>query len=194
MFDSWDLTVPQDHDDPHVPGPRPSDVRQGVRVRRQRPSTQSRSIAVSAHPGELALYHRLTAARPSILREPPRRRTSRVRVEPRGAADIDPTRKFKELSKGNKQKIGLVIALEQRAGAADPQPATSGLDPLVQQTLYSVVREARTRVAPSSSPAHPVRGRSHRPPRGDHPRRPPGQGRPNGSPARSRPPPGRSSS
>jgi ABC-2 type transport system ATP-binding protein len=57
--------------------------------------------------------------------------------------DIDPSRKFKELSKGNKQKIGLVVALQHRPDLLVLDEPTSGLDPLVQQTFYEVIREAK---------------------------------------------------
>jgi ABC-2 type transport system ATP-binding protein len=57
--------------------------------------------------------------------------------------DIDPSRKFKELSKGNKQKIGLVVALQHRPDLLILDEPTSGLDPLVQQTFYEVIREAK---------------------------------------------------
>src|SRR3954451_5847054 len=57
--------------------------------------------------------------------------------------EVDPTRKFKEYSKGNKQKIGLVIALQHRPELLILDEPTSGLDPLVQQTFYAVIREAK---------------------------------------------------
>jgi ABC-2 type transport system ATP-binding protein len=57
--------------------------------------------------------------------------------------DIDPSRKFKEYSKGNKQKIGLVIALQHRPDLLILDEPTSGLDPLVQQTFFDVIREAK---------------------------------------------------
>ncbi len=57
--------------------------------------------------------------------------------------DIDPTRKFREYSKGNKQKIGLVIALQHRPELLILDEPTSGLDPLVQQTFYEIIREAK---------------------------------------------------
>jgi ABC-2 type transport system ATP-binding protein len=57
--------------------------------------------------------------------------------------DIDPSRKFKELSKGNKQKIGLIVALQHRPDLLILDEPTSGLDPLVQQTFYEVIREAK---------------------------------------------------
>ena len=57
--------------------------------------------------------------------------------------DVDPTRKFKEYSKGNKQKIGLIVALQHRPDLLVLDEPTSGLDPLVQQTFYEVIREAK---------------------------------------------------
>jgi ABC-2 type transport system ATP-binding protein len=57
--------------------------------------------------------------------------------------DVDPSRRFKEYSKGNKQKIGLVIALQHRPDLLILDEPTSGLDPLVQQAFYALVREAQ---------------------------------------------------
>ena len=57
--------------------------------------------------------------------------------------DIDPSRRFREYSKGNKQKIGLVIALQHRPDLLILDEPTSGLDPLVQQTFYEILREAK---------------------------------------------------
>jgi len=57
--------------------------------------------------------------------------------------DIDPSRKFREYSKGNKQKIGLVIALQHQPELLVLDEPTSGLDPLVQQTFYDLIREAK---------------------------------------------------
>jgi ABC-2 type transport system ATP-binding protein len=57
--------------------------------------------------------------------------------------DIDPSRKFREYSKGNKQKIGLVVALQHRPDLLMLDEPTSGLDPLVQQTFYEIIREAK---------------------------------------------------
>ena len=57
--------------------------------------------------------------------------------------DIDPKRRYKELSKGNKQKIGLVIALQHKPELLILDEPTSGLDPLVQQSFFEIVREAK---------------------------------------------------
>ena len=57
--------------------------------------------------------------------------------------EVDPTRKFREYSKGNKQKIGLIIALQHRPELLLLDEPTSGLDPLIQQEFYGVIREAK---------------------------------------------------
>ena len=44
----------------------------------------------------------------------------------------DPSRKFREYSKGNKQKIGLIVALQHRPDLLMLDEPTSGLDPLIQ--------------------------------------------------------------
>lgn len=57
--------------------------------------------------------------------------------------DLDPSRRFREYSKGNKQKVGLVVALQHRPDLLILDEPTSGLDPLMQQTFFELVREAR---------------------------------------------------
>ena len=95
-------------------------------------------------PGEFALYDRLNGGQTidyfANLRGGVDREYQQSLVE---RFDIDPSRKFKELSKGNKQKIGLVIALQHRPELLILDEPTSGLDPLVQQSFYQLVREAR---------------------------------------------------
>ena len=96
-------------------------------------------------PGEFALYDRLTGGQTihyfANLRGGVDRAYQQALIE---RLEIDPSRRFKELSKGNKQKIGLVIALQHRPELLILDEPTSGLDPLVQQTFYTVVREARS--------------------------------------------------
>jgi len=95
-------------------------------------------------PGEFTLYDRLTGGQTIEYFG-----NLRGGVDPAYRAalidrfDVDPSRKFKEYSKGNKQKIGLVIALQHRPELLVLDEPTSGLDPLIQQSFYSLVREAK---------------------------------------------------
>src|SRR5690606_11366348 len=58
-------------------------------------------------------------------------------------ADLDrPTRR---LSRGNKQKIGIIIALFHRPRLVMLDEPTSGLDPLMQETCLDLLLEARQR-------------------------------------------------
>ncbi len=95
-------------------------------------------------PGEFTLYDRLTGGQTldyfANLRGGVDRAYQRQLIE---RFEIDPKRRFKEYSKGNKQKIGLTIALQHRPELLILDEPTSGLDPLVQQSFYSLVREAR---------------------------------------------------
>ena len=95
-------------------------------------------------PGEFTLYDRLTGGQTleyfANLRGGVDRAYQAALIE---RFEIDPSRRFKELSKGNKQKIGLVIALQHRPELLILDEPTSGLDPLVQQSFYALVREAR---------------------------------------------------
>jgi ABC-2 type transport system ATP-binding protein len=94
-------------------------------------------------PGEFALYDRLTGGQTieyfANLRGGVDRAYQRSLVE---RFDLDPSRRFREYSKGNKQKVGLVAALQHRPELLVLDEPTSGLDPLVQQTFFEVLREA----------------------------------------------------
>jgi ABC-2 type transport system ATP-binding protein len=95
-------------------------------------------------PGEFALYDRLTGGQTieyfANLRGGVDRAYQASLIE---RFDVDASRKFKEYSKGNKQKVGLVIALQHQPELLILDEPTSGLDPLVQQSFYELVREAK---------------------------------------------------
>ncbi len=55
--------------------------------------------------------------------------------------DFDPSRRFREYSRGNKQKLGLVQALMHRPRLLILDEPTSGLDPLNQQEFYKILSE-----------------------------------------------------
>jgi ABC-2 type transport system ATP-binding protein len=57
--------------------------------------------------------------------------------------DLDPTKRVRDYSKGNRQKVALIAALAARADLLVLDEPTSGLDPLMEQTFQEVVRERR---------------------------------------------------
>lgn len=61
--------------------------------------------------------------------------------------NLDPTRPYGALSKGNRQKIGIVQAFMSDPDVLILDEPTSGLDPLVQREFLSLVREASARGA-----------------------------------------------
>lgn len=60
---------------------------------------------------------------------------------------LDPGRPFGHLSKGNRQKIGLVQAFQHDPDVLILDEPTTGLDPLVQRAFLELVREAAGRGA-----------------------------------------------
>ncbi|NJC22686.1 ABC-2 type transport system ATP-binding protein [Arthrobacter pigmenti] len=56
---------------------------------------------------------------------------------------FDPTRRIRTLSKGNRQKLGLIQAFMHRPDLLVLDEPTSGLDPLVQQEFLALVRDAK---------------------------------------------------
>jgi ABC-type multidrug transport system ATPase subunit len=56
---------------------------------------------------------------------------------------LDPSKRFREYSHGNKQKVGLVQAFMHQPRLLILDEPTSGLDPLNQQEFYKMVAEVR---------------------------------------------------
>ncbi len=96
-------------------------------------------------PGEVSLWPNLTGGEAIDL-------LSRLRggVDERRRAsllerfDLDPTKKARSYSKGNRQKVALVAALASDAELLLLDEPTSGLDPLMEATFQDTVREMRT--------------------------------------------------
>ena len=61
--------------------------------------------------------------------------------------NLDPTKKIKHLSTGNRQKVSLVLAFMFSSDLIILDEPTNGLDPLLQQTVYELVRESGQRGA-----------------------------------------------
>lgn len=94
-------------------------------------------------PGDLRLYERMTGRELlhyfAALRGrglPPDLATLVDRLE------VDVSRPLRTLSRGNRQKIGIVQALMSRPDLLLLDEPTSGLDPLVQEEVAALLREA----------------------------------------------------
>jgi ABC-2 type transport system ATP-binding protein len=57
--------------------------------------------------------------------------------------DLDPTKRVRDYSKGNRQKVALVAALAADVDLLVLDEPTSGLDPLMERAFQEVVRERR---------------------------------------------------
>ncbi len=95
-------------------------------------------------PGELRLDGRLTAretlAHFARLRGMGDLREAWALAE---RFDLPLDRPARELSKGNKQKVGIVQAFQHRPELVVLDEPTSGLDPILQQEFHVLLREAR---------------------------------------------------
>ena len=92
--------------------------------------------------------------------------------------DLDPTKRGRAYSKGNRQKVALVAAFAADVDLLVLDEPTSGLDPLMEQVFADCLaervggRDDRAAVEP-----HPQRGRAPGGPGHDHPRRARGRDR-----------------
>jgi ABC-2 type transport system ATP-binding protein len=66
--------------------------------------------------------------------------------------ELDLDQPVKNLSKGNKQKVGVLVAIMGKPKLLLLDEPTSGLDPLMQQVVYAILREAQAAGSTSSSP------------------------------------------
>ncbi len=108
--------------------------KEGVEVRKR----------VGYLPGELALYPDLTGRQlveyaAHLRNGVPRQEIARLADR----LDVDLNRPIRTLSHGNRQKIGLILALMHRPELLILDEPTTGLDPLMQQVLYELLDEVR---------------------------------------------------
>jgi ABC-2 type transport system ATP-binding protein len=109
--------------------------KQGVKVRER----------VGYLPGELALYENMRVRRFFSMyaelhkggSEAGYWQTLSERLQ------LDTSRKVGQLSRGNKQKMGVVTAFMTQPDLLILDEPTTGLDPLIQQTVMEMVREAQ---------------------------------------------------
>ena len=93
-------------------------------------------------PGEFDLYKHFSVKQILDYFESLRKRRPAVlRKELVESLELDESRAVSQLSKGNKQKVGLVQALMHDPDLVILDEPTSGLDPLMQQRLYRVLKD-----------------------------------------------------
>ncbi|MEU2348493.1 ABC transporter ATP-binding protein [Modestobacter sp. NPDC049651] len=95
-------------------------------------------------PGDVVLWPNLTGGEVIDLLGRLRGGADRRRVdELLERFDLDPRKKARTYSKGNRQKVALVAALASDAELLVLDEPTSGLDPIMEATFQSCVREVR---------------------------------------------------
>ena len=93
-------------------------------------------------PGELALYPRMTGRQHiDYLQNLRRDRDTRYADALATRLDLELGKAVRALSKGNRQKLALVLALMTRPELLILDEPTGGLDPLVQLEFYAILRE-----------------------------------------------------
>jgi ABC-2 type transport system ATP-binding protein len=109
--------------------------KQGVELRRH----------IGYLPGELALYANMKASEFFKMYAYLRGENSPKDYwrELAGRLDLDTNRKIRQFSRGNKQKVGVIAAFMSQPDLLILDEPTGGLDPLVQQTVLDMVREAK---------------------------------------------------
>jgi polyether ionophore transport system ATP-binding protein len=95
-------------------------------------------------PGEASLWPSLTGAETlEVLGRVHGAVDSAYRSELIERFDLDPSKKVRAYSKGNRQKVTLIAALMTRAELLILDEPTAGLDPLMEQTFRACIHEAR---------------------------------------------------
>ncbi len=96
-------------------------------------------------PGEFDLYRHFTVKGILDYFASLRKRPAKLRHNLVDVFELDETRNVSQLSKGNKQKVGLIQALMHDPDLLILDEPSVGLDPLMQQRLYQVLKEFRER-------------------------------------------------
>lgn len=97
-------------------------------------------------PGNVRLYDKWTGEEHINFIESIAGKSDMARVYAK-RLDLDLSKKFKALSSGNKQKLGLILALMSTPELLIMDEPTVGLDPLLQNTIYDILNEMREKGA-----------------------------------------------
>lgn len=94
--------------------------------------------------GEVHLYHDWTVKNHlDFVRKI--RQSETIEAKLLDILSLDPSKKFKDLSSGNKQKLGLILALMHQPKILILDEPTNALDPLLQQAIYDILRETSSK-------------------------------------------------
>ncbi len=123
---------------------KPTSGRCSILGRTVRPGGATCHDRIGYLPGDVRFWTRLSAGRAlEILSRlsgrpdcPQRRRRLADRLE------LDLSRRIDDLSKGNRQKVGVVGAFQNDPAVLILDEPTIGLDPLVRQTVLDLIRQA----------------------------------------------------
>ncbi|MFQ5400996.1 MAG: ABC transporter ATP-binding protein [Anaerolineae bacterium] len=108
--------------------------KQGVEIRQR----------IGYIPGELSMYPNMTGRRYlDLIASLQDGDSTAYRDEICQRLNLDTGRRIKNYSRGNKQKVGVVAAFMTKPALLILDEPTTGLDPLVQQTVMELVLEAK---------------------------------------------------
>jgi len=107
------------------------------------PPSELTNRDVGYMPGELFYYKELTAAEQlnyfARIRKVKESRITELAVK----LELDLTRKIKELSSGNRKKVGIIGAMMHSPKILILDEPTNGLDPLIQKKFFELLREEK---------------------------------------------------
>lgn len=117
------------------------------------------AVAIKQHvgylAGDVALYDKMTGKQFLDYMadlQPPRQRSYATELAKRFQAQLH--KPLPDLSKGNRQKIGLIQAFMHEPDVIILDEPTSGLDPLMQEEFFKLIRESRERGAAVFASSH----------------------------------------
>ena len=107
--------------------------------------TKTTIYNVAYVPGDVELFPNLTGNQvlDTLAKLRPTGDNIKKRAEYIERFQLDPTKKIRTYSKGNRQKVMLIAAFAANVDILVLDEPTSGLDPLIEQTFINIVRERR---------------------------------------------------
>lgn len=98
--------------------------------------------------GDLAMYPKMTGRQfLDYMSELQQLKNKSAITKLAGRLNADLSKRLSDLSRGNRQKIGIIQAFMHDPDIFILDEPTSGLDPLVQETFYELIQEAKQRGA-----------------------------------------------